>query len=69
MVKNLPAKAGDASLVPELGRSAGGGNGTPLQYSCLVNPMNRGTWRAIEAPNSGTQLSMHTCMYTNRTEG
>ena len=39
MVKNLPANAGDI-----LGRSPGVGNGTPLQYSCLENPMGRGTW-------------------------
>ena len=38
MVKNLPANAGDASLIPELGRSLGGGNSNPLQYSCLRIP-------------------------------
>ena len=32
---------------PRLGRSPGEGNGNPLQYSCLGNPMNRGAWRAI----------------------
>ena len=32
-------------LIPGLGRSPGGGNGNPLQYSCLGNPMDRGTWR------------------------
>ena len=39
MVRNLPANVGDArdsGLVPGLGRSPGGGNGNPLQYSCLV---------------------------------
>ena len=41
-VTNLPASAGDVGLVPELGRSPGGGNGNPLQYSCLGNPMDRG---------------------------
>ena len=45
MVKNLPANAGDESLIPESGRSPGGGNGNPLQYSCLENPMDRGAWR------------------------
>jgi len=35
MVKNAPAHAGDAGLIPELGRSPGGRNGYPLQYSCL----------------------------------
>ena len=46
MVKNLPVNAGDIGLIPGLGRYPGGGNGNPLQYSCLGNPMNRGTWRA-----------------------
>ena len=49
MVKNLSANAGDAgdsSLIPGLGRSPGGGNGKPLQYSCLENPIDRGAWRA-----------------------
>ena len=49
MVKNLPANAGDiedSSSIPRLGGSPGGGNGNPLQYSCLENPMNRGAWQA-----------------------
>ena len=48
VVKNLPANAGDlrdAGLTPGLGRSSGGGNGNPLQYSCLENPMDRRAWR------------------------
>ena len=36
----------DAGLIPRLGRSPGGGHGTPLQYSCLENPTDRGAWRA-----------------------
>ena len=50
VVKNPPAKAGDSrdmGLIPGLGRSPGEGNGNPLQYSWLRNPMDRGTWRAI----------------------
>ena len=47
MVKNPPSSAGDAGLIPWLGRSPGEGNGNPLQYSCLVNPRNRGAWKAI----------------------
>ena len=39
--KNLPANAGDMSLIPELGRSPGEGSGNPLQYSCLGNPMDK----------------------------
>ena len=48
-VKNLPANAGDVrdvGSIPELGRSPGGGNGYPLQYSCLENPMDRRAWWA-----------------------
>ena len=44
VVKNLPANAGDVNSVPGLGRSSGEGNGNPLQYSCLENPMDRGAW-------------------------
>ena len=50
VVKNPPANAGDrreAGSVPGSGRSPGGGNGNPLQYSCLENPMDRGAWWAI----------------------
>ena len=46
MVKNSPANAGDVGLIPGLGRSPGKGNGYPLQYSCLENPMGRGAWWA-----------------------
>ena len=37
----------DVGSIPGLGRSPGEGNGNPLQYSCLDNPMDRGTWRTI----------------------
>ena len=46
MVKNLPANAGNLGLIPGTGRSPGEGNGNPLQYSCLGNPMDRGVWWA-----------------------
>ena len=49
MVKNPPANAqatGDVGLIPGLGRSPGGINGNPFQYSCLQNPMDREAWRA-----------------------
>ena len=36
----------DMGSIPGLGRSPGGGNGNPLQYSCLRNPMDRGAWQA-----------------------
>ena len=48
VVKNVLANAGDLrgeGLIPGLGRSPGGGNGNPLQYSCLENPMDRGAWQ------------------------
>ena len=44
-VKNPLANAGDVSLIPGLGRSPEEGNGNLLQYSCLENPMDRGTWQ------------------------
>ena len=46
MVKNPRANAGDMSSIPGSGRSPGGGNGNPLKYSCLGNPMDRGAWWA-----------------------
>ena len=59
MVKNPPANAGDPrDLIPGLGRSPGGGHGNPLQYSCLENPMDRGSRRATVhgVAKSQTQL-------------
>ena len=44
--KESACNAGDASSIPGLGRSLGGGHGNPLQYSCLENPMDRGAWWA-----------------------
>ena len=46
VVKNLSTNSGDAVSIPGLGKSLGEGNGNPLQYSCLGNPMDRGAWRA-----------------------
>ena len=49
VVKNPPANegdTGDVGLIPGSGRSLGEGNGNPLQYSCLGNPMDRGAWWA-----------------------
>ena len=66
VVKNLPANAGDkrdVGLIPELGRSSGGGHGNPLQYSCLENPMDRGAWRAmvhrVAELDTNERLHMH----------
>ena len=48
VVKNLPANAGDAGSIPGLGRSPGEGNGNPLLYSCLENPMDQGArWATV----------------------
>ena len=44
VIKNLPANAGDADLIPGWERSPGEGNDNPLQYSCLGNPLDRGAW-------------------------
>ena len=50
VVRNLPASAGatgDLGSIPKLGRSPGGGNDNPFQYSCQYNSRERGAWRAI----------------------
>ena len=59
VVKNPPANAGDTGdvgSIPGLGRSPRGGHGNPLQYSCLENPTDRGTWQATihRVPKSQT---------------
>ena len=58
VVKNLPASGDlrDKGLIPGLGRSPGGGHSSPLQYSCLEKPMDRGAWRAMvhRVTKSGT---------------
>jgi len=48
LVKNQPADTGDPGSIPGSGRSLGGGNGNPLQYSCLENPMEGGAqWATV----------------------
>ena len=62
MAKNLPANAGDRGSIPGSGRSPGGRNGNPLQYSRLENSMDRGDWQATVhgLAKNRTQLStMH----------
>ena len=54
-VKASACNAGDPGSIPELRRSPGEGNGNPLQYSCLENPMDRGAWRATVRPVSKSQ--------------
>ena len=46
VVQNLLDNAGDVGSIPGSGRSPGEGNGNPLQYSCLGNPMDKGAWWA-----------------------
>ena len=49
VIKNLPPNAreiGDVGLIPKSGRSPGGGYGSPLEYPCLENPIDRGAWWA-----------------------
>ena len=60
VVKNLPENTGDAGSVPGSGRSRGGGNVNPLQYSCLTISMDRGVWQSMGVTKSQTQLSIHT---------
>ena len=57
--KESTCNAGDPGSIPGLGRSPGEGNGNPLQYSCLGNPMDRGAcWATIHGvPKNWTQLS------------
>ena len=62
MVKNPPANAGDEGdmgSIPGSGRSPAGGNGNPLQYSCLENSMDRGAWQGTVhgVAKSRTRLS------------
>ena len=58
-VKASACSVGDSGSIPELGRSPGEGNGNPLQYSCLENPMDGGAWWATvqEVAKSWTRLS------------
>ena len=67
-VGKQPARdVGDAGSIPGCGRSPGEGNGNPLQYSCLKNPMDRGAWLATvhqvaKSWKQLKQLSSHTRM-------
>ena len=66
VVKNPPANAGDVrdkGSIPGLGRFLEGGNGNPLQYFCLKNPMDKGAWQATVhgVTESQTRLSIRAC--------
>ena len=65
-VKRLAYNAGDLGSIPGLGRSSGEGNGNPLRYSCLENPMDREAWWATVhwVTKSRTRLSNFTFTFT-----
>ena len=69
VVKNPPANAGDTGSIPGSGRSPGEGNGNPLQYSCLGNPMDRGAWQATvhgvakELDTTGQLNNINSCLH------
>ena len=69
--KESACNAEDPGSIPGLGRSPGEGNDSPLQYSCLENPMDRGAWRATVhgVPKSRTPLSDYHIQTYTRTEG
>ena len=63
-VKNLPANAGNIGLIPGLRRSPGEGNGNPLQYSCLGNPMDRGPCQTT-VHGGAKEFDMTCCLNNN----
>ena len=77
MVKNRTINAGegrDMGFIPGSGRSPGGGDGNPLQYPCLGNPMDRGAWRATvyriaKSQTRLKQLSTPSWLMNNKTKG
>ena len=56
--KESACSAGDTSLIPGWGRSSGGGNGNPLQYSCLENPMDREESGGLQSMGSQSQTQL-----------
>ena len=66
VVKNLPANPGDSGSIPGLGRSPGEGNSSPLQYSFLENPTDRGTWQAtVHGVTKESDMTEHTHTHTH----
>ena len=68
--KEPACNAGDAGLIPDRGRSLGGGHANPLQYSCLENTMDRGAWwaavhRVAKSQTQLKRLSMHAPTVSN----
>ena len=66
-VKASASNVGDPGLIPGSGRSPREGNGTPLQYSCLESPMDRGAWRVHRVAKSRTRLSDFTSLHRSYT--
>ena len=67
VVRNSPANAGDrrdVASIPGSGRSPGEGNGNPLQYSCLGNPMDKGAWWATIHGATKSQMQLSTYLST-----
>ena len=69
MVKNPPANAGDAGLIPRLRRSPGDGDGNLLQYSSLENPMDRGAWWPTVESDTTEQLSTSLDIHSMKPKG
>ena len=68
LVKNPAANAGDlrgADSIPGLGRSLGEGNGNPLQYSCLENPMDRGAGWSTVCEVAESNMTKYACAHTH----
>ena len=61
--KESSCNAGDRGLIPGLGRSPGEGNGNPLHYSCLENPLDRGDWRTIVHGVTKNWIQQQTLLY------
>ena len=65
----MPANAGDADLIPGSRRSPGGRNGNPLQYSCLGNPRDRGSWWITVHGVAKSQIRLSTHAHKQVTPG
>ena len=62
MVENPAANAGDSDSIPGLGRTLGGRNSNPLQYSCVENPMDKEAWQAtVHGRLKESDMIEHTC--------
>ena len=69
VVKNLPVNAGDVGSILGSGRPPGEGNGNPLQYYCLENPMDRGVWWATVHGITKVRYNLATKQHTHTHRG